>query len=141
MAAGLEIHDRVLREAIDSHGGFVFATGGDSFSAAFSSPTMALSAAVEPQTAHSRRCIASTTSLGSHRQGRVLALLFMPTRESLTLGEAQSSPGGLPARFTSRDRGGSSTVDSQLPDPRRRSRPGSAVIRVLRCRCVNIFDC
>ena len=51
MAADLETHDRVLREAIDSHGGFVFATGGDSFSAAFSSPTMALSAAVEAQRA------------------------------------------------------------------------------------------
>lgn len=49
MDAQLEIHDRVLRGAIESHGGFVFATGGDSFSAAFSSPTSALTAAVGAQ--------------------------------------------------------------------------------------------
>ena len=49
MASDLEIHDRILREVIESHGGFVFATGGDSFSAAFSSPTSALTAAAEAQ--------------------------------------------------------------------------------------------
>lgn len=35
MDRALEVHDRVLRGAIESHGGYVFATGGDSFSAAF----------------------------------------------------------------------------------------------------------
>lgn len=48
-AAALEVHDQVLRDTIESHGGFVFATGGDSFSVAFSSPSMALSAAVDAQ--------------------------------------------------------------------------------------------
>jgi len=49
MASDLEGHDRVLRKAIESNGGFVFATGGDSFSAAFGSPSSALTAAVEAQ--------------------------------------------------------------------------------------------
>lgn len=49
MAAALETHDQILRGAIESNGGFVFATGGDSFSAAFSSPTSALTAAIEAQ--------------------------------------------------------------------------------------------
>ncbi len=49
MAADLEIHDRILGETIESNGGFVFATGGDSFSAAFGSSTEALTAAAEAQ--------------------------------------------------------------------------------------------
>ncbi len=48
-ARDLEVHDRVLRAAIESNGGFVFATGGDSFSAAFTSPSSALTAAVDAQ--------------------------------------------------------------------------------------------
>jgi class 3 adenylate cyclase len=49
MAADLEVYDSIVRQAIESHGGFVFATGGDSFSAAFTSPSDALAAAVEAQ--------------------------------------------------------------------------------------------
>lgn len=49
MAADLEIHDRILGETIESNGGFGFATGGDSFSAAFGSSTEALTAAAEAQ--------------------------------------------------------------------------------------------
>src|SRR4051794_29638288 len=36
MAAALQVHDAIVRDAIKSHGGYVFATGGDGFSAAFS---------------------------------------------------------------------------------------------------------
>ena len=36
MAAALEIHDGIVRGTIEQHGGYVFATGGDGFSAAFS---------------------------------------------------------------------------------------------------------
>lgn len=49
MDQALELHDQVLRAAIEANGGYVFATGGDSFSAAFSSPTSALIASVEAQ--------------------------------------------------------------------------------------------
>ena len=36
MAAALEIHDGIVRGTIEQHGGYVFATGGDGFCAAFS---------------------------------------------------------------------------------------------------------
>ncbi len=49
MAAALEIHDGIVRGAIEQHGGFVFATGGDGFSAAFSTAPDAAEAAVEIQ--------------------------------------------------------------------------------------------
>jgi class 3 adenylate cyclase len=35
MRAALACHDAILRDAIQSHGGYVFATGGDGFAAAF----------------------------------------------------------------------------------------------------------
>ena len=49
MEAALEIHDGIVREAIERHSGFVFATGGDGFSAAFSTAPDAAEAAVEIQ--------------------------------------------------------------------------------------------
>ena len=49
MAADLEVHDQVLRGAIEGHGGFVFSTAGDAFSAAFGVPSEALAAAVAAQ--------------------------------------------------------------------------------------------
>ena len=45
MEDALACHDAILRNAIGSHGGYVFATGGDAFCAAFSTPTDALVAA------------------------------------------------------------------------------------------------
>ena len=49
MDVALAGHDRVVRAAIDAHGGYVFSTAGDSFAAAFTTPVEALSAAVEAQ--------------------------------------------------------------------------------------------
>ena len=36
MASALQAHDVIVRGAIERHGGYVFATGGDGFGAAFS---------------------------------------------------------------------------------------------------------
>ncbi|HSB88092.1 MAG TPA: adenylate/guanylate cyclase domain-containing protein, partial [Ilumatobacteraceae bacterium] len=49
MAPALEIHDRIVGEIIERHGGYVFATGGDGFCAAFSTAPDAADAAVEIQ--------------------------------------------------------------------------------------------
>ncbi len=49
MRDAVERHDGILRTAIEDNGGFVFATGGDAFSAAFQTAQNALAAAVEAQ--------------------------------------------------------------------------------------------
>ncbi|HZQ84497.1 MAG TPA: adenylate/guanylate cyclase domain-containing protein, partial [Acidimicrobiales bacterium] len=49
MADAVRAHDTIVRSAIERHGGYVFATGGDGFSAAFSSALDAVAAAVEAQ--------------------------------------------------------------------------------------------
>jgi hypothetical protein len=49
MQVALERHDEILRDAIESHGGYVFSTGGDAFAAAFARVGDALSAASEIQ--------------------------------------------------------------------------------------------
>jgi predicted ATPase/class 3 adenylate cyclase len=45
MRAALAWHDSILRDAIEAHGGYVFATGGDGFAAAFARAGDALAAA------------------------------------------------------------------------------------------------
>ncbi|MEO8265390.1 MAG: LuxR C-terminal-related transcriptional regulator [Ilumatobacteraceae bacterium] len=49
MAAALPVHDAIVRAAIERHDGYVFATGGDGFCAAFSTAANAVAAAVESQ--------------------------------------------------------------------------------------------
>ena len=49
MAAAVQIHDAILRNAIDRHDGYVFARGGDGFAAAFATPAGAATAAIESQ--------------------------------------------------------------------------------------------
>jgi predicted ATPase len=49
MAASLAVHDDIVREAVDGHGGYVFTTAGDSFAVAFQSATQGLEAAREAQ--------------------------------------------------------------------------------------------
>jgi predicted ATPase/class 3 adenylate cyclase/DNA-binding CsgD family transcriptional regulator len=49
MTVAMQAHDVIVRSAIERHGGYVFATGGDGFGAAFSSAVDAVSAAVEAQ--------------------------------------------------------------------------------------------
>ncbi len=51
MAAAVPSHDVIVRNAIERHGGYVFATSVEGFSAAFSSPVDAVAAAVESQQA------------------------------------------------------------------------------------------
>ena len=51
MSVALGVHDQVLRESIETAGGRVFSTAGDSFAAAFLSASYALSAAVASQRA------------------------------------------------------------------------------------------
>jgi predicted ATPase/class 3 adenylate cyclase len=49
MSASLEVHDRLMREVVESHGGYVFTTAGDSFAVAFDTATDAVAAAVAAQ--------------------------------------------------------------------------------------------
>jgi predicted ATPase/class 3 adenylate cyclase/DNA-binding CsgD family transcriptional regulator len=49
MADALRVHDLIVRDAIERHDGYVFATGGDGFCAAFSTAADAATAAVEAQ--------------------------------------------------------------------------------------------
>ncbi len=49
MRAALAAHDAVLREAIESHGGFLFKHTGDGVCAAFASPSSAVDAAIAAQ--------------------------------------------------------------------------------------------
>ena len=49
MKGALAEHDRVVRAAIESAGGYVFSTAGDAFSAAFATPNSAIEAAVSAQ--------------------------------------------------------------------------------------------
>jgi hypothetical protein len=70
MRAALAAHDRVLRNAVDAHGGFLFKHTGDGVVAAFASPRSAVDAAVAAQ--------------------RVLEL---PVRMGLATGEAEMRNG------------------------------------------------
>ena len=49
MSEAVASHDRIIRQALADHDGYVFSTGGDSFCAAFAHPGGALAAAVEAQ--------------------------------------------------------------------------------------------
>jgi predicted ATPase/class 3 adenylate cyclase len=49
MRSALPRHDEILRKAIEGHGGYVFATGGDGFAAAFTRPADAVAAAAQAQ--------------------------------------------------------------------------------------------
>ncbi len=51
MSEAVPIHDGLIRQAVAAHGGYVFATGGDSFCAAFAHPDEGLAAAIEAQLA------------------------------------------------------------------------------------------
>ena len=49
MAHDLALHDRLIREVIEAHGGYVFETAGDAFAAAFHSAETAVAAALDGQ--------------------------------------------------------------------------------------------
>jgi class 3 adenylate cyclase len=49
MSASLRLHDESLRRAVESGGGYVFATAGDSFAVAFAQESTAVDAALTAQ--------------------------------------------------------------------------------------------
>ena len=49
MRTALVAHDEALRDAIESHGGFLFSHTGDGVVAAFASPVSAVNAAIDAQ--------------------------------------------------------------------------------------------
>ncbi len=49
MSASLQAHDKILRAAVESRGGYVFTTAGDSFAVAFSQASQAVDAAMAAQ--------------------------------------------------------------------------------------------
>ena len=49
MSASLAVHDAVVRAALESKGGYVFSTAGDSFGAAFARASYAVGAALGAQ--------------------------------------------------------------------------------------------
>ncbi len=51
MAQAVEIHDQLVRQSVEAHGGHVFSTAGDSFAAAFHRPAEGLAAAIDAQLA------------------------------------------------------------------------------------------
>ena len=66
MAAALQVHDAVARDAIESRSGYVFATGHDRFSAVFSTPTDAVTAAVAAQQLLAEAVIPFGVRMGLH---------------------------------------------------------------------------
>jgi predicted ATPase/class 3 adenylate cyclase len=63
MQEALARHDATLRDVIESHGGYIFATGGDGFAAAFSTPVDAVDAAIEGQRTLADQAIDSSMAL------------------------------------------------------------------------------
>jgi len=78
MSASLRLHDEVLRHAVESRGGYVFATAGDSFAVAFSQASAAVEAAMAAMAA-----LTSASWLGPE----------LRVRMGLHLGEAEERGG------------------------------------------------
>jgi predicted ATPase/class 3 adenylate cyclase len=74
MAASLAMHDDILRAAIERHRGYVFATGGDSFSAAF---------------ARASDAVAATHAINAALQEATWSGPALTVRMGLHLGEAE----------------------------------------------------
>jgi predicted ATPase/class 3 adenylate cyclase/Tfp pilus assembly protein PilF len=78
MKAALARHDEILRSTIEDHGGYVFTTAGDAFSAAFQSADDAIRAAIAAQ----RRACAEPWAVGA-----------LPVRMALHSGQADERDG------------------------------------------------
>ena len=74
MADALRVHDAIVRDTIERHGGYVFGTGGDGFCATFSTAVDAVTAAV------TRRRHASFTTVYQTRSAT--ACTKVPSRAS-----------------------------------------------------------
>ena len=99
MQLALEVHDRIVREAIEGHGGYVFNTAGDGFAAAFGRAADAVAAAIEAQ-----RCLAGASWPGDRH---------LAVRMGLHTGEAAERDGdyfgaavNLAARLVAAGHGG-----------------------------------
>src|SRR5207302_839910 len=66
VAAALRVHDAIVRDAIERHGGHVFDAAGDTFSAAFSTAADAATAAVASQQALAEAAIPFMVRMGLH---------------------------------------------------------------------------
>ena len=66
MAAAVQAHDAMVRDAIESRSGYVFATDGDRFSAVFSTATDAVTAAVAAQQLLAEAAIPFGVRMGLH---------------------------------------------------------------------------
>ena len=79
MAAAVQIHDSILSNVIDRHEGYVFATDGDGFGAAFATPASAAGAAVEAQ-----------RELGAEPNPRLAVRMGLHTGEAVERGGSYS---------------------------------------------------
>ena len=66
MAAALQTHDAIVRDAIESHGGYVFASGGEGYSAAFATAAEAAAAAIAAQQLLAEAMIPFGVRMGLH---------------------------------------------------------------------------
>ena len=71
MAAALQAHDAIVRDAIEGHGGYVFATDGDGYSAAFSTAADAVDAAVTAQQLLAHAIVPLGVRMGLHTGGAI----------------------------------------------------------------------
>src|ERR687889_730767 len=124
MQATMARHDEVLREVMDSSGGYVFKTVGDAFCVAFSSASHALEAALAAQQA--------LLSEGREKTGP------LPTRMALHTGSAEERAGdyfGAPvnriARLLSAGHGGQILLSSATKELVRDALPEGASLRDL----------
>jgi class 3 adenylate cyclase len=66
MAGGQRVHDAIVQEAIEGHGGHVFATDGDGYCAAFATAASAAEAAVEAQRKPRAGTVGFAVRMGLH---------------------------------------------------------------------------
>ena len=65
-ATALQVHNAILRDAIERHGGYVFSTVGDGFGAAFARAGDAASAAIESQQRLTEAAVPFAIRMGLH---------------------------------------------------------------------------
>ncbi len=65
-AVALQVHDGIVRDAIERHGGYVFTTVGEGFGAAFARAGDAVSAAIESQQLLAEAAIPFAIRMGLH---------------------------------------------------------------------------
>src|SRR5262245_33259823 len=107
MPVALARHDRLLREAIESHGGLVFKTVGDAFCAAFGTAADALAAALAIQRAmYAEDWIESGLPQGGHPRGVPLQVWMAEEGDATGAGLPQGGhPRGVPLQVRMAEEG------------------------------------